>query len=115
MTFISFPLVDLPDPVGQNVRRVRQGDTNIVTVKFDKLVAPSNMHAGDPQACSNCGAILSKISKLDVLAEEKVCITHPLNIFSLRGMVVSFKYGILFVVCLLSFFMYFTFPIYLYI
>ncbi|XP_053396238.1 uncharacterized protein LOC123552632 [Mercenaria mercenaria] len=59
-------------PIPQSHRRVRQGDTNIVTVKFDKLIAPSNMHAGDPQNCSSCGAILSKISKLDILADEKV-------------------------------------------
>lgn len=63
-----------PLPQPQNLRRVRQGDTNIVTVKFDRLVAPSNMHAGDPQSCSSCGAILSKISKLDVLADAKVWI-----------------------------------------
>ncbi|KAH3747910.1 hypothetical protein DPMN_182345 [Dreissena polymorpha] len=46
-------------------RKVRKGDTNIVTVKFDKLISPSGMHAGDPQPCSSCGAILSNISKLE--------------------------------------------------
>ncbi|WAR09396.1 CPAS1-like protein [Mya arenaria] len=53
-------------------RRVRQADTNIVSVKFDKLITPSNMHAGDPQACDGCGAILSHMSKLLTRGEEKV-------------------------------------------
>jgi len=45
-------------------RKVRKGDTNIVKVRFDKLIAPSHMHAGDPEACSKCSAILSNVSQL---------------------------------------------------
>ncbi|KAL4233133.1 hypothetical protein ACF0H5_007818 [Mactra antiquata] len=56
----------------QHQRRVRQGDTNIVTVKFDKLVLPNNMHAGDPQSCTQCGAILSALSELKQEDDTKV-------------------------------------------
>lgn len=52
-------------------QRVRQGDTNVVSIKFDKLIAPSSMHAGDPQVCEGCSAILSKISKVTTEGEQK--------------------------------------------
>ena len=53
---------------------MRQADTNVVSIKFDKLIAPSSMHAGDPQVCESCSAILSKISKITTEGEEKVLI-----------------------------------------
>lgn len=64
-----------PPPLGQRQhvsgQRVRQADTNVVSIKFDKLIAPSSMHAGDPQVCESCSAILSKISKITTEGEEK--------------------------------------------
>lgn len=52
-------------------QRVRQADTNVVSIKFDKLIAPSSMHAGDPQVCEGCSAILSKISKVTTEGDQK--------------------------------------------
>lgn len=40
-------------------------DTNVVTIKFDKLMEPSAMQAGDAIKCNNCDAYLSHISKLE--------------------------------------------------
>ena len=51
---------------------MRQADTNVVSIKFDKLIAPSSMHAGDPQVCEACSAILSKISKVVAEGDQKV-------------------------------------------
>ena len=61
----------------QTGQRVRQADTNVVSIKFDKLIAPSSMHAGDPQVCEACSAILSKISKVVAEGDQKV--THMLR------------------------------------
>lgn len=40
-------------------------DTNVVTIKFDKLKDPSLMQAGDAIKCQNCDAYLSNISKIE--------------------------------------------------
>ncbi|CAG5119939.1 unnamed protein product [Candidula unifasciata] len=43
----------------------RRADTNIVSVNFNTLLLPSNMHAGDPVHCKRCHAVLSLISYVD--------------------------------------------------
>ncbi|XP_041351713.1 uncharacterized protein LOC121370501 [Gigantopelta aegis] len=54
----------LPERPSRSPKKFRRADTNIVCIKLQKLVAPSNMHAGDPIHCSKCNAVLSKISKI---------------------------------------------------
>lgn len=78
-----------PDP--HNHRRVRQGDTNVITVKFDKLISPSNMHAGDAQSCTQCGAILSALSKLSPEGDQKVSVNY-FKYFYTISIFVSFKF-----------------------
>ncbi|KAL3882463.1 hypothetical protein ACJMK2_028800 [Sinanodonta woodiana] len=56
----------------QKFKKFRKADTNIVSLKLNQLVAPGNMHAGDPTYCASCGAIMSSISKLEKSIEEKV-------------------------------------------
>ncbi|KAK3593841.1 hypothetical protein CHS0354_011443 [Potamilus streckersoni] len=56
----------------QKLKKFRKADTNIVSLKLNQLVAPGNMHAGDPTYCTSCGAIMSSISKLKKDIEEKV-------------------------------------------
>ncbi|CAH1778659.1 unnamed protein product [Owenia fusiformis] len=51
-------------PTKEYAKKYRRADTNVVQVKFDTLVKPSNMHTGDATYCS-CGALLSHISKLN--------------------------------------------------
>ena len=53
-------------------RRWRRADTNVVSIKFDKLTAPSNMHTGDPVHCKECQGVLSCISKLTPKGDEQV-------------------------------------------
>ena len=45
---------------------VRRSDTNILAVKFNRLVEPSDVHTGDPVVCGNdgCSAILSHLSSI---------------------------------------------------
>jgi hypothetical protein len=40
-------------------------DTNVVTIKFDKLKDVNKMQAGDPIKCQNCDAYLSNLSKVE--------------------------------------------------
>jgi hypothetical protein len=47
-------------------------DTNVVTIKFDKLKDPSVMQAGDSIKCQNCDAYLSCLSKVEVNKEAGV-------------------------------------------
>jgi hypothetical protein len=53
-------------PVDKSVpgRRERRADTNVVSIDFSKLIAPSHMFTGDPVYCQQCKAILSHISKI---------------------------------------------------
>ena len=44
-------------------------DTNVVTIKFDKLKDVNKMQVGDPIKCKDCDAYLSSLSKVD---EKKV-------------------------------------------
>ena len=53
-------------------RRFRRADTNVVSVKFNTLLSPGNMHAGDPVVCQGCPALLSHISKIEGEGEKKV-------------------------------------------
>lgn len=43
---------------------VRRSDTNILAVKFNKLIEPSDVHTGDAIVCGNknCSAVLSHLS-----------------------------------------------------
>ena len=47
-------------------RVVRRSDTNVLAVKFNKLIEPSDVHTGDPVVCTNknCSAILSHLSSM---------------------------------------------------
>ncbi len=56
---------------------VRRSDTNILAVKFNKLIEPSDVHTGDPVVCTNenCSAVLSHFSTVSDQdgKDEKVC------------------------------------------
>ncbi|XP_059169853.1 circularly permutated Ras protein 1-like [Physella acuta] len=54
-------------------RRFRRADTNVVSVNFSALLAPGNMHAGEPVLCGKCSAILSHISKVNPQTKEWQC------------------------------------------
>ncbi|BFZ09174.1 hypothetical protein BsWGS_12213 [Bradybaena similaris] len=51
----------------------RRADTNIVSVSFNTLLLPSNMHAGEPVICVNCHAVLSHISRVDMTSKVWQC------------------------------------------
>ncbi|KAK3097067.1 hypothetical protein FSP39_006081 [Pinctada imbricata] len=55
-------------------RRERRADTNIVSIDFQKVISPSNMHTGDPVHCFSCGAVLSSISRIQNEGDNKVWI-----------------------------------------
>ncbi|KAL5010727.1 hypothetical protein ScPMuIL_013032 [Solemya velum] len=61
---------DLNKPI--KGRKVEKADTNVVSIKLDKLISPSNMHTGDPVYCTSCQSILSNISKLAPEANNKI-------------------------------------------
>ncbi|CAF4141790.1 unnamed protein product [Rotaria magnacalcarata] len=52
-------------------KRLRKADTNVVSVKFDRLLQPGEMHAGDPVYCVDCGAIASHLSKIQHVENEE--------------------------------------------
>ncbi|CAL1543139.1 unnamed protein product [Lymnaea stagnalis] len=54
-------------------RRFRRADTNVVSVNFSTLLAPGNMHAGEPVVCTKCSAILSHISRVVLEKKEWPC------------------------------------------
>ncbi|CAF1064942.1 unnamed protein product [Adineta ricciae] len=45
-------------------KRLRKADTNVLNVKFNQLLQPGEMHAGDPVYCADCHAIASHLSKV---------------------------------------------------
>ena len=47
----------------------RRADTNVLTIRFDQLTAPANMHTGDIIHCQSCRAVLSRLSKVTKLPE----------------------------------------------
>ncbi|CAF2515663.1 unnamed protein product [Rotaria sp. Silwood2] len=51
-------------------KRLRKPDTNVLSVKFNRLLQPGEMHAGDPVHCKDCGAIASHLSKIQVETHE---------------------------------------------
>lgn len=53
-------------------QRHRRADTNIISIDFRKIIAPSNMHTGDPVHCTSCDVILSSISKITTAEDKKV-------------------------------------------
>jgi hypothetical protein len=53
-------------------RKIRKADSNIIAVKFDQLVMPNEMFAGDPIKCQRCEAIMSKFSKASMKKEAKL-------------------------------------------
>ncbi|CAF3086714.1 unnamed protein product [Rotaria socialis] len=55
----------------QRKKRLRKADTNVVSVKFDRLLQPGEMHAGDPVYCADCGAIASHLSKIQHVENEE--------------------------------------------
>lgn len=58
--------------VPERGKRYRRADTNVVSVKFSQLIAPSNMHTGDATYCAQCDAVLSHLSKMMKDAEQQV-------------------------------------------
>jgi hypothetical protein len=61
-------------PVDKSVpgRRERRADTNVVSIDFSKLIAPSHMFTGDPVYCQQCKAILSHISQITKTDQQQV-------------------------------------------
>ncbi|XP_067676660.1 circularly permutated Ras protein 1-like [Haliotis asinina] len=60
-----------PRPAAKT-RKFRRADTNVVSIRLNELVAPSNMHAGDPVYCTQCKAILSKLAQIVSDSTDKV-------------------------------------------
>lgn len=63
---------DAPD---SRNKRWRRADTNVVSVKFDHLLKPSNMHTGDYVRCSQCTGLMSHLSKLQESGDRQVIST----------------------------------------
>ena len=59
--FVTAKHTSAPDVSG---RRWRRADTNIISVKFNQLKTPSNMHTGEAVNCGGCKAVLSHVSRL---------------------------------------------------
>ncbi|CAF0741925.1 unnamed protein product [Adineta steineri] len=62
-------VVSMPDKtavVSQKRKRLRKPDTNVLSITFNKLLQPGEMHAGDPVYCTECTAIASHLSKIQV-------------------------------------------------
>ncbi|XP_048768214.1 circularly permutated Ras protein 1-like [Ostrea edulis] len=53
-------------------KRHRRADTNIISIDFKKIIAPSNMHTGDPVHCTSCDVILSSLSKITTREDQKM-------------------------------------------
>eukprot|EP00057_Strongylocentrotus_purpuratus_P022756 XP_011677230.1 PREDICTED: circularly permutated Ras protein 1 isoform X3 [Strongylocentrotus purpuratus] len=51
--------------------KIRRADTNIVAVKFDKLVQAESPVTGSPVFCGSCGAAMSHLSKISQLYSGK--------------------------------------------
>jgi len=64
--------IDMPVAESVQGRRERRADTNVVSIDFSKLIAPSHMFTGDPVYCQQCKAILSHISKITKQDEQQV-------------------------------------------
>ncbi|CAF1091264.1 unnamed protein product, partial [Didymodactylos carnosus] len=45
-------------------RRLRKADTNVLSVQFNHLLKPTEMHAGDIIRCEECSVIASHLSKI---------------------------------------------------
>ncbi|XP_061176776.1 circularly permutated Ras protein 1-like [Saccostrea echinata] len=56
----------------QQGKRHRRADTNIISIDFKKIIAPSNMHTGDPVHCTSCDVILSSLSKITSREDKKI-------------------------------------------
>ncbi|XP_062566658.1 circularly permutated Ras protein 1-like [Saccostrea cucullata] len=56
----------------QQGKRHRRADTNIISIDFQKIIAPSNMHTGDPVHCTSCDVILSSLSKITSKENKKI-------------------------------------------
>ena len=52
-------------------KKVRKADTNIIAVKFDKLISPNEMFAGEPKPCKQCGAYMSYLSEKNVVRDDE--------------------------------------------
>ncbi|CAF4398598.1 unnamed protein product, partial [Adineta steineri] len=62
-------VVSMPDKtavVSQKRKRLRKPDTNVLSITFNKLLQPGEMHAGDPVYSTECTAIASHLSKIQV-------------------------------------------------
>ncbi|CAF0993277.1 unnamed protein product [Rotaria sordida] len=57
--------------VHKRKKRLRKADTNVLNVKFDRLLQPGEMHAGDPVYCVDCGAIASHLSKIQTEEDQE--------------------------------------------
>jgi hypothetical protein len=51
-------------------KKIRQVNTNIIAVKFDKLIAMNLCFAGEPKSCQKCGAIISYLSGDNIIKHE---------------------------------------------
>ncbi|KAJ8311068.1 hypothetical protein KUTeg_011383 [Tegillarca granosa] len=68
----SDDVLHTPQQQQRKGRRERRADTNIVSIKFNTLVMPSNMHTGDAVYCTSCRSILSHISEIKTEDDSKV-------------------------------------------
>ncbi|CAF2229853.1 unnamed protein product [Rotaria magnacalcarata] len=58
-------------------KRLRKPDTNVLSVKFNRLLQPGEMHAGDPVYCKACNAIASHLSKIQNETNENDTSERP--------------------------------------
>jgi Mg-chelatase subunit ChlD len=52
--------------------QLRKADSNIIAVKFDQLILPNEMFAGEPIKCGGCGAFMTAYSKKRLIETTKV-------------------------------------------
>ncbi|XP_041452537.1 circularly permutated Ras protein 1-like isoform X2 [Lytechinus variegatus] len=71
-TYAAFQEGQYQELLRKGSSKIRRADTNIVAVKFDKLVQAENTMTGSPVFCSsNCGAAMSHLSKISKLYAGK--------------------------------------------
>jgi len=52
-------------------KSIRKADVNIIAAKFDQLVKPNEMFAGEPKKCKTCTAVMSHLSAANIKNENE--------------------------------------------
>jgi hypothetical protein len=51
-------------------RKIRMTDVNIIAAKFDQLINPNEMFAGEPKMCIKCAAVMCHLSAAQIMKRK---------------------------------------------